>query len=258
MHLPLELLQKVSDYLSISEYLKLKSTAKRLCGNADDYYGRYYPTIEWQFLICLKYSKHKIIRNILTHKLMQPQRLLFEPDHLDQNIRSLSLVRQVDCDEDDAESVASVMLSDCGDYFSEYEDQGLTCVEIACLNQSQETLRVLLEDGRTDPAENDQGSLRLALQGDDPELVRILLNDPRVDPTFEDGYAFHLAANPEIVALLLLDGRVPLDQMQRKSLLMDLREWSILLEDDPVKALHMMQFSDHFKYCCQWLSIRFS
>jgi hypothetical protein len=73
-----------------------------------------------------------------------------------------------------------------------------------------EVVRVLLEDGRADPAWNDNQVLRTAIVRDRVAIVRLLLADGRADPGTGCSYPLRLAAlsrRHEVLQLLLEDGR---------------------------------------------------
>lgn len=75
-----------------------------------------------------------------------------------------------------------------------------------------EAVRMLLEDGRFDPAAVKEGTIMgAAAKRGHIEVVKILLADPRVDPTAVENYALRAAADtnkPDVMRVLLADPRV--------------------------------------------------
>jgi hypothetical protein len=71
-------------------------------------------------------------------------------------------------------------------------------------------VKLLLQDGRADPAIQNNISIRRAAEQGHKEVVRLLLQDPRVDPTANRNGALRNAVvegHTEVVKLLLEDGR---------------------------------------------------
>lgn len=77
---------------------------------------------------------------------------------------------------------------------------------------SQETVHLLLEDGRFDPSTENHAALRTAIRNGYTDIVESLLADPRVDPTAIVGYNALQDASERghtaIVRMLLVDPRV--------------------------------------------------
>jgi ankyrin repeat protein len=83
-----------------------------------------------------------------------------------------------------------------------------SALETAVFARHRDIVIALLRDGRVDPARNDSGSLRQAVDLGDQALVKVLLADGRADPN--QCHALVLAASrgfDGIVELLLQDGR---------------------------------------------------
>ncbi|KNC86258.1 hypothetical protein SARC_01580 [Sphaeroforma arctica JP610] len=72
-------------------------------------------------------------------------------------------------------------------------------------------VKLLLQDGRADPAARDNTAFVLACRTGRLGVVRLLLQDPRIDPTAQESSAFILAVrkkNRNVVRVLLQDGRI--------------------------------------------------
>merc|ERR1711916_177201 len=72
-------------------------------------------------------------------------------------------------------------------------------------------VRLLLQDGRGNPAARDNAVVGIAAKNGHTEIVRLLLQDDRVNPAARDNLFIRLAAqngHTEIVRLLLEDDRV--------------------------------------------------
>jgi len=80
----------------------------------------------------------------------------------------------------------------------------------ACLSGRTEVVRILLEDGRSNPSVLSSDPIRLAVSSRFPDIVRLLLNDGRADPSVRDSSALLCACDSgetKIVRMLLEDGR---------------------------------------------------
>ena len=81
----------------------------------------------------------------------------------------------------------------------------------ACKSGLADVVRLIINDGRVDPAADENNALRLASAYGHTGVVRLLLSDERVNPAAADDYAFGLASDnghTEVVRLLLSDKRV--------------------------------------------------
>ena len=80
----------------------------------------------------------------------------------------------------------------------------------ACLSGRTEIVRILLEDGRSNPSVLSSDPIRLAVSSRFPDIVRLLLNDGRADPSVLGSSTLLCACDSgetEIVRMLLEDGR---------------------------------------------------
>lgn len=80
----------------------------------------------------------------------------------------------------------------------------------AMWKEDLEIIRLLLEDGRSDPTIDDNSFIISASARGIVEIVRLLLEDRRADPRAENSGALHWACtrgNVDVVRLLLEDGR---------------------------------------------------
>ena len=119
-------------------------------------------------------------------------------------------------------------------------------LEKAVFMQSEEILKVLLEDTRFRPEADENTALRIASSLGFPDMVRILMNDHRVDPSDKENAAIIQAAengHAEVVQLLMQDSRVDPSDRDNKAIELALENGyldvaDILLKDDRV------QFSD--------------
>ena len=74
-----------------------------------------------------------------------------------------------------------------------------------------EVVKLLLEDPRINPADDNNLAIGLASQNGYIEIVKLLLKDPRVDPSADEDYAIRMSSErgkTEVVRLLLKDDRV--------------------------------------------------
>ena len=81
----------------------------------------------------------------------------------------------------------------------------------AAQNGRSEIVRLLLEDGRSDPSVRGNLAIRWACQNGHVETVKVLLQDGRSDPSAERDYAIQFASefgHADVVELLLKDSRV--------------------------------------------------
>ena len=86
-----------------------------------------------------------------------------------------------------------------------------TAITTAVKNGFLGIVKVLLTDGRINPAFNDNYILSLAIDKNYLEIVKLLLDDPLVDPSDNHGAALILAVKTDklsTVSLLLADARV--------------------------------------------------
>ncbi len=86
-------------------------------------------------------------------------------------------------------------------------------IRAAAGNGHLHTLKVLLEDGRANPADWDNQAIRWAAEYGHYECVDLLLKDVRVDPTAKDNYALRMAeknGHLAVVMTLLADDRFSL------------------------------------------------
>lgn len=74
-------------------------------------------------------------------------------------------------------------------------------IKIASQRGFEDCVALLLQDGRVDPTAS--GSIRFASQFGHTKVVSLLLEDGRVDPTDENEYAIRLAATKEIKDMLI-------------------------------------------------------
>ncbi|KAI8900063.1 ankyrin repeat-containing domain protein [Globomyces pollinis-pini] len=84
------------------------------------------------------------------------------------------------------------------------------CIGPAGENGHAEVIKLLLQDDRIDPTEDDSQALRLASENGHLEVVELLLEDGRADPSDDDNYAICFASlngHYEIVKLLMKDDR---------------------------------------------------
>ncbi|KAI8892338.1 hypothetical protein BC833DRAFT_625931 [Globomyces pollinis-pini] len=84
-------------------------------------------------------------------------------------------------------------------------------LEYAIDNFQDDIVRILLEDGRLDPSEDNNSAIKFAARYGYAEILKILLKDKRVDPAVERNYAIRYASEcgrTDIVKLLLNDERV--------------------------------------------------
>lgn len=89
------------------------------------------------------------------------------------------------------------------------DDQNQSLID-ACKQNQLEIVSLLLADGRADPNFENE-SLRSSIEYGHPQVVKLLLNDPRVDPSSVDNEAIKIACahgQIEIVKILLQDNRV--------------------------------------------------
>ena len=85
-----------------------------------------------------------------------------------------------------------------------------TAMMVAARNDSVGVMTVLLNDGRADPAADDNKALLTAVNCDHVDIVRAILLDGRADPSFQNQRALWQAAetqNLAVLALLLTDSR---------------------------------------------------
>ena len=83
---------------------------------------------------------------------------------------------------------------------------GVSLIREAVVEGHVDILRVLLEDGRCDPGEDDNGAIGNAAMNGKVEIVQVLLEDPRVDPGGGEDYAIRWASwfgQADVVSLLL-------------------------------------------------------
>ena len=81
---------------------------------------------------------------------------------------------------------------------------------MASENGHIDVVRLLLADGRVNPAASDNYAIRLASENGRTDVVRLLLADGRVDPAAKDNYAIREAScygHVDVVRLLLADVR---------------------------------------------------
>ena len=84
-------------------------------------------------------------------------------------------------------------------------------IELACRDGHLEIVRLLLADGRVNPADQNNKAIELACNYGRLEIVRLLLADGRVNPADQNNKAIEEAFKHgyvEIVRLLLADQRV--------------------------------------------------
>jgi ankyrin repeat protein len=79
---------------------------------------------------------------------------------------------------------------------------------IASTKGQFEIVKLLLQDGRADPASRNNRSIENASYNGHIKVVEFLLQDRRVDPTADDSKALKWACYHGNVKLLLQDGRV--------------------------------------------------
>lgn len=111
-------------------------------------------------------------------------------------------------------------------------------VESGALN----IVKVLLEDGRVNPAAYDNEAIIMAACREDPDMIKILLGDPRVNPGDSNNQALFSALlrdNRKVVKLLLADPRVNPAARQNEAIIMAasgnrLEEAKLLLADPRV------------------------
>jgi ankyrin repeat protein len=86
-----------------------------------------------------------------------------------------------------------------------------TTIQIASYYGCTEAVRLLLNDSRVGPSDNDNFAIRLAAGNGHVEVVQLLLSDNRVDPSDDNNHAIRWASengHVEVVRLLLSDNRV--------------------------------------------------
>jgi ankyrin repeat protein len=84
-------------------------------------------------------------------------------------------------------------------------------LQLASYNGWFEAVKLLLQDPRTDPTDEDNYPIRVASQFGRLQVVKLLLQDPRVDPAASNNYSIRFASyngHLEVVKLLLQDQRV--------------------------------------------------
>lgn len=102
--------------------------------------------------------------------------------------------------------------SSCLLLLSSHARVGLDFLEIrklfyfACKNGHAEVVRLLLADGRVDPAARDNSAIRHASKNGHSEVVRLLLQDSRVNPAGGDGSRAIVKLQPRVARPLLQDG----------------------------------------------------
>src|SRR3972149_2705194 len=81
----------------------------------------------------------------------------------------------------------------------------------ACKHDHIEVVKLLLQDTRVDPSDQNNAAILLASGSGHIEVVKLLLQDTRVDPSDQNNLAFRWASQKgyvKIVELLLQDPRV--------------------------------------------------
>lgn len=63
------------------------------------------------------------------------------------------------------------------------------------INDNMETLKLLLEDPRVDPSENNNSLIVLAAEVNNVDAIKLLMNDPRVNPADNNNAAAVMACN---------------------------------------------------------------
>ncbi|KAI8892013.1 hypothetical protein BC833DRAFT_612821 [Globomyces pollinis-pini] len=92
------------------------------------------------------------------------------------------------------------------------QGQGNEAFIYACEVGQLDSVKLLLQNPKVDPASMDNSAFKLACQNNNLEIVQLLLEDKRVSPTSENNYAFKFAAQSghlAIVKLLMNDSRIP-------------------------------------------------
>lgn len=112
------------------------------------------------------------------------------------------------CEDGDAQTVKSILSAHpqlCPSFYRNW------AINHACLNGYTEIVRILLEDGRVDPADPYNSPIIFASRNGYHEIVKLLLMDKRVDPADKNNEAIDGAGqygHIEVVRLLLADWRV--------------------------------------------------
>lgn len=103
-----------------------------------------------------------------------------------------------------------------------------------------ETVRLLLDDRRSDPTQQDSECLFVAADEGYADIVALLLKDGRADPADDDSYALQCAVEggyADVVTLLLADGRAdPLVDDGRLVRIAQGETLEVLLADPRVRA----------------------
>ncbi|KAI8907834.1 hypothetical protein EDD86DRAFT_247801 [Gorgonomyces haynaldii] len=174
--LPLEILYKISDYLSLLDHYRLFSTCKSLHRRFFFYIGRRYPNNQEHFVLLINLNRHKELKYLLKARNIDINQNCFYMDEWDEFSPALSWAGHQGFEE-----TLDLIMQDSR---LSIVDDGSYCIVYASMNGHTSIVKKLLQnrDRAYDPGALNNYAIKYACQNGHFEIVRMLLEDSRVDP----------------------------------------------------------------------------